>query len=190
MFFVAGLALFSERIIQCWRKPKLRMDLQEPSLTVARHGKSNVEQKRWYYLILVCNDRPRARAENVAVFLTAVYKKRPDGCWQRQKFSADSCQVTWRFPSQHPQRETIGCNQETVAFGYVAQGSSRWCLELYWTPNNLTPWITPSEPTRLEFKAVSVGGESKPLTVEVAWDGTWVEGEKEMQQHCVVKKVT
>jgi hypothetical protein len=53
----------------------------------------------------------------------------------------------------------------------------------------LDPGFPPNEPVQLSFKAVSDTVESNSLIVQVAWDGKWSEGTKEMQQHLIVAEV-
>jgi hypothetical protein len=61
---------------------------------------------------------------------------------------------------------------------------------LYWTPKNIQSTIGQNDPTRLQFKAVSDTAESNILTVEVSWDGVWVEDKKEIKKHLIVKPVS
>jgi hypothetical protein len=176
------IAIWGERIRQIWTKPRLGISLHEPAFNITTSGK-----KGWYYLICVANGRPSSPAQNVRLLLTKVYKIGPDGLWQEQNFSGPT-QVVWRWRDITPPYATIGPKQLST-FGCLRENSDFFELQLYWYPNNLKRAIPPNEPTRLEFKAVSDTAESKATTIEVAWDGRWVEGVTEMQNHCVVKEV-
>ena len=177
------IAIWGERIRQIWTKPRLSISLHEPGFTKTTSG-----IKGWYYLISVTNDRQSSPARNARLLLTRVFKKGPDGSWQEQRFSGPT-QVCWQFPKRKPLYPTVG-PEELSTFGSLLENSDALELALYWYPNNLEPKIPPNEPTRLEFKAVSDIAESKALVIEVAWDGRWVEGAKEMRDHCIVQEVT
>jgi hypothetical protein len=179
---VVIIAIWGERIRQLWTKPILKIYLYEPSLT-----KTNAGIKGWYYLIRVSNDRPSSPAKNVRVILTKVFKQGPDGSWQEQRFSGPT-QVMWRWPQISPLYATVGPD-ELSTFGYLLENSHSFELNLYWYPNNLKRKILQNEPTRLVFKAVSDTAESKSITLEVAWDGIWLDGSAEMKNHLIIKEV-
>ena len=179
---LAAIAIWGEKVRQIWIKPKLEINLDIPSLT-----KTTVGQKGWYYLIKVSNMKVSSPARNVRLLLTDVFKRGPEGSWIEQRFSGPT-QVTWRWPDLMPLYATIG-PEEHSTFGYILQGSNSFRLQLYWYPNNLNPEIPPNDPTRLKFKAVSDTVQSNVLTVELAWDGQWVEGSAEMQNHLIVREI-
>jgi hypothetical protein len=181
-FAAVVVAIWGERIRQTWSSPKLTITLDEPSLTTTNDGR-----KGWYYLLCVKNERQSSPALNVRVLLTRVFKKGPDGSWQEQRFSGPT-QVTWRWADLMPLYTTVG-PEERATFGFLLQGSQAFELRLYSSPNNLRGDVPKGDPTRLEFRAVSDTVRSAAITVEVEWDGKWVEGRAEMQGHLVVKQV-
>jgi len=178
---VVIIAIWGEWIRQLWASPKLSLRLHEPSLT-----SHNTGQMGWYYLLRVSNQRRRSPAKNVRVMLTNVLKKVPDGRWQDVTFSGP-VQAFWRWHTQRPQFLTVG-PEEDASFGQILEGAV-FKLQLYTRPNNLDHTILADDPRRLVFKAVSDVTESEPITIEVAWDGQWVEGREEMARHLVVKVV-
>lgn len=180
---IAALAIWGEKIRQIWNKPQLKLHLDAPSLTRTSGG-----QRGWYYLIKVRNQKASSPAKNVRILLTNILKKGPDGSWIEQRFSGPT-QVTWRWPDLMPLYATIG-PQENSSFGYLLENSRAFRLQLYWYPNNLTAEIPPNDPTRLKFKAVSDTAQSNVLTIELAWDGQWVEGSAEMRDHLAVKEIS
>jgi len=178
---VVILAIWGERIRQHWTKPQLNIELMEPSLTTANG------QKAWYYLLRISNDRQSAPASNVRVHLEQVYKKGPEGSWQKQHFSGPA-QVTWRWHTIRPLYAKIG-PEDAATFGCLSKESDAFDLQLYWYPNNLSRRVLPDDLTRLEFKAVSDTAESRTIIVQVAWDGEWAEGRAEMPNHLVVQEI-
>ncbi len=57
----------------------------------------------------------------------------------------------------------------------------------------LTPEFDPTLPgrgkLRAHVKAIADNGASKPIVIEIAWDGKWVEDANEMRAHLVIKDV-
>ncbi len=177
------IAIWGEKIRQIWSSPKLYIKLFEPTFNRTVEGIDG-----WYYLIQVINDRKSAPANNVRLLLNKVYKKAPDDSWQELKFSGPT-QVMWQWPNHMPLYATIG-PPELSTFGALLSDSDKMELKMYWYPNNLKRSILPNDPTRLEFQAVSDTAISKPIIVEIAWDGNWETGRSEMQNHCIVKEIS
>lgn len=180
---LAAIAIWGERIRQRWVRPKLRLVLDEPTLT----SHSDSGSKAWYYHLRVVNDRRTSPATNVRVLFQQMLKKGADDTWQEQRFTGP-VQVMWRWRDYTPQFTTIGPD-EYSAFACIVQGEKTLKLRLYWYPNNLLAFIPPREITRLKFKAVSDIAESDVLTIEIAWDGQWGQGSTEMAKHISIKEV-
>jgi hypothetical protein len=178
-----AIAIWGERIRQIWTKPQLRISLHDPVFNTI-----GAETGGWYYLILVTNDRLSSPAQNVRLLLTKVWRQSPDGSWYEQKFSGPT-QVAWRWKNVSPQYPTIG-PESLATFGCLLEHRDSFKLQLYLYPNNLDPRIRPNKPTRLELQAVSDTAKSKTLTIEVVWDGKWVEAGDQIQNHCVVKEIS
>lgn len=176
------VAIWGERIRQIWASPKMKIVLDSPTFNVTTTG-----IKGWYYLIRISNERRSNPAKNVRLLLMKIFKKGPDGIWREQKFSGPT-QVMWQWPQISPLYATIGPD-ERATFGCLLEDSNSIELRLYWYPNNLSKTIPSNEPTRIEFIAESDTTQSNILTIEIAWDGKWVEGSAEMQNHFVVKEV-
>ncbi len=111
----------------------------------------------------------------------------PDGAWREKKFSGPT-QVKWRWPGFMPLYNTVGPEAQAT-FGYLNEGSDNFFMQLYHIPNNLQRKILKNDPTRFEFIAVSDSVQSPAIVIEVFWDGVWVEGRSEMQEHLIVKQI-
>ncbi len=179
---VVIVAVLGEKIRQLLLRSKITISLREPNYTITNNG-----LKGWYYLLKVENFRRNCPAHNVCVMMTKVYKKGPDDLWLEQRFSGPT-QVMWQWPYNMPQFVTVG-HEVNTTFAEVLESTEKIKLKMYWYPNNLSPIIKPNDPTRLCFKAVSDIDESNEITIEVAWDGRWVEGRTEMAEHLVVKDI-
>ena len=175
------VAIWGEKIRQKWNSPKLTIELDETTFNETVGG-----IKGWYFRIKIKNDRQSSPANNVRLLITNVLKKGPDGNWIEQKFSGPT-QVMWQWPRVTPLYLTIGPEQ-SATFGSLLSNSNAIELKFYWYPNNLEKVIKDNDQTLLRFKAVSDTAESNTLNIEVAWDGEWVEGITEMNNHCIVRE--
>jgi len=180
---LAAIAIWGERIRQRWLRPKLRLVLDEPTLTFH----SGSENKAWYYHLRVVNDKRTSPAITVRVLFQRMLKKGPDDSWQERRFTGP-VQVMWRCSNDTPRFTTIGPDEYST-FACIVEGKKALELRLYWYPNNLTASIPPHEITRLQFRAVSDIAESNVLTIEVGWDGHWEQGSTEMARHLIIKEV-
>lgn len=173
-----GVAIWGERIRQLWSGPKLTLELREAEGHLTTR---NDKRKGRYYGLVVGNRRPSAPASNVRVLLVSITRRDADGNWRPVTFSAP-LQVSWRWPERTPQFTTVGPD-EFVTYAGIAQGDSEVHLQLPWCPNNLDPKVSPNQPTRLTFRAVSDSASSALLTVELLWDGVWDDDGAEMARH-------
>jgi hypothetical protein len=56
-------------------------------------------------------------------------------------------------------------------------------------PNNFDPTLPAGGKLRAHVQAVADNGDSKPIVVEISWDGMWAIGSDEMHGHLIVKEV-
>jgi hypothetical protein len=96
-------------------------------------------------------------------------------------------QLTWQHGHSMPQYPTIG-PAINCDLGFVVNGKG-FMLSTLFVPNNLDPKVLKDQTIRIEAIAVSDETESKPVSVEIAWDGAWKEDAKEMSKHMVVKQI-
>jgi hypothetical protein len=182
-FLVAIVAIWGDLIRSWWLGPKLRVILNnaDGELTNFTNGKS----VRYYHLRVV-NDRDWAPARNVKVLVKKILRPAADGHWVDCSFSGP-LQLAWQFPKSHPRFPFIGPD-DVCDLGCVIKGE-RFALRPYETPNNFTGYIAKNEKILVEVAAIADNGKSKPIRIEIAWDGEWNDNEKEMSRHLVVKLV-
>jgi hypothetical protein len=181
-FLAVLIAIWGQPIRNHWSKPRLQIALKPPVFAETTHGK-----KGWYYLISVTNTRRSAPAQHVQLLLTTIWKQDPAGSWYEHVFSGP-VQVTWRWHHNTPQFRTIGPEAHAV-LGTLRE-DEQFKLQLYLYPTNIIKWIRWDEPTLLVFKAVSDTAESKPLAIELTWDGKWTDAQDDIGKHCVVRPTT
>jgi hypothetical protein len=179
---VAILAVWGEWVRYQLIGPKLSIHLLDAEGTLTKLTDGTPGR---YYKIKVENIRQWAPAKNVRVILTRLSKPAADGTFLPQAFSGP-LQLTWQWV--FPQYPTVG-PAEVCTFGSLIQGK-RFTLSPYVTPNNFTGYLDPNQRMLIEVKAVADNGESKPLNIEIAWDGCWSDDARTMQSHLVVKVLT
>ena len=77
--------------------------------------------------------------------------------------------------------------EEFCDFGCVTKDYFQ--LSTYVVPNNFTGVLTQPGSLRAEILAVADNSQSRPLHLEVSWDGQWADGEAEMAKHLLIKQV-
>jgi len=182
---VAILAIWGDSVRAWVAGPRIEVSLRDArgDLNVRADGKKTI-----YYHVSVRNRRTWSPAKAVRVLVEAVAKRRPDGTFFPEPVIA-SLQLTWAFPGFHELFPTITTAIETCDFGYVLEDSGRFELSTYVIPNNFGGYIARGEAMRVRLIASAHNGHSKPLLLEVSWDGEWSTDLQEMQRHLVIKEV-
>jgi hypothetical protein len=182
---VAVLAIWGSWVRDRVAGPKLRVSLlnSHGNLTVQNDGKRAI-----YYHLSVVNERRWSTAEKVRVLVTGIAKRRPDGSFAAESLTAP-LQLTWAYSEFHEQFPTIG-TPDTCDFGYLLESDGTLKLSTYITPNNFQGFIVKDEAIRVTVIAAAHNGESKPIVVEVHWDGQWSTDLSEMQRHLVIKQLS
>jgi hypothetical protein len=163
--------------------PKLKVSLLTPQ--GERNDLEDGTLCRNYHL-KVTNDRKRSPARNVQVFLTKIFRPAADGKLVDRSFSGP-LQLTWQFPQDHPQTLLIGPDR-VCDLGRI----TRWGLfelMLYINPNSFERNVAATEKIQVEIIAVAENAESKPIRIEIAWDGIWSDDTIDQARHLVVKEV-
>ncbi len=185
---IAILAIWGDPIRAWLAGPMLEVSLLTPDGERTKWTGPGIEPK-WtrFYHLRVTNKRRSAPAKNVRVVLTGLARTSADQAFAIVPLSG-SLQLTWQFPGISPQYPVVGPDH-SCDLGHV-ESDSGFSLSMYVTPNNFQGKIRGNERMRVEIRAVADNGESKPLILEVAWDGNWSEDTVEMRRHLIVKSVS
>lgn len=185
---VAVLAIWGERIrLLLGLGPELSLTLLDPQgelINMASEGGSATPTR--YYHLRVTNKHRWAQATNVRIVITALARPVADGTLANQPLSGP-LQLMWRFSNFHPLFSIVGPD-DICDLGFVARGG-RFTLTPYVVPNNFRSVLEPNQRMQVEVRAIADNAESKPLCVDISWDGTWADGALEMAKHLVVKQV-
>ena len=185
---LAVLAIWGETLRARLLGPKLSIRLldSQGERTSVRDVTNERTPARWYHL-QVTNRRRTAHAKNVRVVLTKVSRPSADGVVRRTSLSGP-IQLTWQHNHSIPQFPTVGPTLN-ADLGYIRSDGTFRLTPLF-APNNLNIAVAAGERIVVEALAISDETESKPVSVEIAWDGVWSEDAAEMQRHLVVKEVS
>jgi hypothetical protein len=182
---VAVVAIWGEKIRAAVAGPDMRLTLKDPAgdLTVRGNGKRTI-----YYHLQVSNRRTWSPARNTRVVVVDIAKKRPDGSFIAETPIAP-LQLTWAFQEFHELLPTIA-TQDVCDLGFIDEDSQQFELSPYVRPNNFSGFVEGGQSMRVSVIVSAHNYEStRPLVLEVSWDGKWDSHQDHMAKHLVVKEV-
>jgi hypothetical protein len=181
---VAAVAIWGDRIKDRLFGPRLKLSLLDAMGDLTRR-QNGIEV--FYYHIRVTN-RPHSLAKSVQVLVQRVSRRVPGGTFQLEK-------IVYPLPLVWTPMELFQLERKVVAvstcdFGFLDSNAPAFKLATVVTPNNFHGDVTANQSARFELMAV---GEnvyfSKPIVLEVSWDGKWVRDREQMQKHLVITQV-
>jgi hypothetical protein len=179
------MAVWGDWIRSAVAGPKLSVRLRggNGDLNTRSDGKKQI-----YHHVVVANQRRWSPAEAVRVVVTALSRRRPDGSFFPEPLLLP-LQLTWAFPSVHELLPTVS-ESDTCDLGSIDEGSGRFRLSTYITPNNFRGYLSGGEAMRVTVVASVYNCTSPPLMIEISWDGQWSTDLADMQRHLVIKEVS
>jgi len=185
---VAILAIWGERIrtLLCLG-PKLILELHDPmgERVPIQNNSQVVGCGRWYHL-RVSNKHKWTKAANVRIVIIELTKPAADGNFIRQPLSGP-LQLMWRFSHFHTLFSNVGPD-DYCDLGSIYQNGD-FTLTPFVFPGNFEGTLKANQKMRVMVQAHADNAESEPLSIEISWDGIWKDGDLEMSQHLVVKKM-
>jgi hypothetical protein len=176
---VAILAIWGDWVRACLAGPRLTLSLRQDGYLTPRNGGNAI-----FYHVEVSNQRIWSPAKAVRVMVVGIEKRRPDGSYFLEPFLP--LQLTWIIPELHEQFPTV-TTPDICDLGYLDQHA--FTLSVYRIPLQFPGSISGNEGIRVTLVARAQNGESRPLVIEISWDGTWVADIHQVQKHMVVKEV-
>jgi len=189
---VAIAAIWGDWIRSKIASPRLELSLVSRS----DQTKTGAGLLRIYHHIHVRNTRQWSPAKNVRIVVQSLMRKGADGTFFPE-YLILPLQLCWVFPNSHELLPTIG-PEDRCDLGWLEQTPppsagpktiEQFKLSTYITPNNFRGFVRANESIRVIVIALSENAESKPLLVEISWDGVWSPDREEMERHLVVKQV-
>ena len=140
------------------------------------------EKARFYHLV-VRNTRRWSKAHQVQVFLVKV-EVPGNGGTVLEQWTGD-IPLRWRYQESNPVVRTIGPDAQCDLFNVVR---GKW-LELcpLFRPEELPGRWKGGVTIRLTLQLRSLELDLSPMTIHVAWDGEWDDGEAEMKRHVAIQ---
>ena len=211
---IFGAAIWGERIRSSLFKPELRVALDssrgvstteiittigEATTAVSGvtigHGQSLVQQytrPARYYYVSVSNDRRWPVAHDVRILITQLEAPDPGGVpttvWTGE------IPLRWEHAEIHPASRTVG-RRARADLAVVAEDPEEAAVrqkQLHLltviAPTNFQRSYYTATKRWVTLIATSTETESRPLRLELAWDGQWVAGNSEMAQHLIIRQ--
>jgi hypothetical protein len=177
------LAIWGDRIRARLTGPKIELSQFDPDGDLTQTG---LGSSRRYYHLRVENKRKGTIAQGVYVVLNSIYRPAADGSWAKENISGP-LQLHWQFQNQSPQYPNIGAPR-ICDIGYLDQIRG-FVISVYVKPNNFNNTVGPGKKARIEVIAYAENAESKPMTLEVHWDGSWSKDSLDMRKHMIVRPI-
>lgn len=165
--------------------PQLSLSLNDPSgdLTARSNG-----MQAYFFHLKIKNRRLWSPARDVRVLIDRIARRRPDG-----SFLVDHLvyplPLIWTPSEMGDFQRSVG-GEETCDLGFLDQNSTRFQLHVLMMPNNVHAYVEADDAIRLSVVATGQNvTSSRPLFLEVAWDGDWTANKAQMRTHLVVKEI-
>jgi len=193
---VAVIAIWGEWIRSKFFGPQLslvphnfRGNVTTATETEIRTGFIIRSYKAIYYHLRVENSRRWAVAKNCRVLLREVYKREPNGEFQRLPLVVPLHYV-WSPREWSPAFKSVSDN-EVLDFGSISEISDRFNPKFYVTSANFEGYVEANEVVRYGLSIVADNFVSPNLQVfEVAWDGRFSENLDEMSRSLNIREIT
>ena len=165
--------------------PQLEVSLNNPRGDLTPRAN---QKQAYFFHLKIRNRRLWSPARDVRVLLERIARRRPDGSFFIEP-------LVYPLPFAWTPRE-LGDFQRTVAdvdtcdLGFLDQGTDRFGLAMLIVPNNFHGYVLANDAIRVRILASGQNvTSSKPLFLELAWDGVWTADREEIQKHLVVKEI-
>ena len=183
---VAVAAIWGDRLKERWFGPRLTIHLLSPRGELVPVTVPGATTSGRFYHLRVMNMRRASPAKNVRVVLTRVARAAPNGELQWEMLSGP-IQFQWQHGhSSAPVpdgRPPLNADLGNVLANGMFTVTTMFC------PNNLSLIVQRGQRMAVEAIAVSDSTESKPVCIEISWDGLWADDGEAMGRHLVVREI-
>ena len=183
------MAIWGDWIRARFAGPKLILSLREGAFVTPRVDRSSgTKWNALYYHLEVSNERTWSPANGVRVLVIGITRRAPDGSYIADPIIADF-QLTWAYPEFHELFPTIAAGRERCDLGFLdGPQANQFKLSTYIQPATLRGYVDRNDSVRVTIVASAHNGRSKPIVVEISWDGTW--RDSEMDRHLMVNDIS
>jgi hypothetical protein len=182
---VAVLAIWGDFFRYKFARPKLELWLNNPRGDLTSRANKTLA---YFFHLKVRNRRQWSPARSVRVQLKRIARGRPDGSFLGEPL-VYPLPFIWT-PMELREFERTITNTETCDFGFLDQNADKFMLSTLLIPNNFQGYVRRDEAIRVHIVAFGQdGSSSKPLFLEIAWDGVWTADKDAQQKHLVIKPI-
>ncbi len=182
---VAVLAIWGDFFRYKFAGPQLELSLNNPRGDLT--ARANQIQAYFFHL-RVRNRRLWSPAKDVRVLLERIARRRPDGSFLTESL-VYPLPLAWT-PSELGDFVRTIFDTATCDLGFLDQNVKQFTLSTLITPNNVHSYVAADSAIRVRIVASGQNAtSSKPLFLEIAWDGSWTANRDEIQRHLVVKEI-
>jgi hypothetical protein len=183
---VAVLAIWGDFFRYKFAGPQLGLSLNDSRGDLTPRAN---QTQAYFFHLKIRNRRLWSPAKDVRVLLERIARRGPDGSFFAEAL-VYPLPLAWT-PSELGDFQRTITDTETCDLGFLDQNADRFRLSTLIIPNKLQGWVRAGEAIHIRIVASGQNAtSSKPLFLEIAWDGVWTTDRDEMQKHLVVKEIT
>jgi len=182
---VAVLAIWGDFFRYKLAGPQLELSLNDASgdLTPRTNG-----AQTYFFHLKVRNRRLWSPAKDVRVLLERIARRGPDGSFFAEPL-VYPLPLAWT-PSELGDFQRTIADTETCDLGFLDQKPEAFRLSVIIAPGNFKGYVLADSAIHVRIVASGQNAtSSKPLFLEIAWDGHWIADREEMRKHLVVKEI-
>lgn len=183
--FVSVFAIWGNFFRHKFAGAKLELSLNNPlgDLTARTNGTHT-----YFFHLKVRNRRRWSPAKGVRVQLERIARRRPDMSFRIEPL-VYPLPFVWT-PMELGDFERTIADTETCDLGFLDENADRFILSTFAVPNNVQTYVRRDDAIHVQIVALGQdGSSSKPLFLEIAWDGVWTGDKSAIEQHLVVKPI-
>lgn len=142
----------------------------------------------YYFHLQITNHRQWAPAKDVRVLVDQIARRGPDASFLPEPL-VYPVWLYWTPANVNQPLRTI-FNIEMCDLGFLDQKADRFKIAAAVAPAGSQLFVVANGAIRIRIVASGQSGTSKPLFLEIAWDGRWPITRDEVQKHLVVKEIS
>jgi len=183
---VAVFAIWGDFFRYKFAGPQLTLSLNDPRGDLTARANNT---QAYFFHLKVRNKRLWSPAKDVRVLLERIARRRPaDGSFIVESL-VYPLPLIWTPMEAGDFQRTIS-DIEICDLGFLDQNANAFRLSTLVMPNNVHGYVQANDAIRIRVVASGQNTtSSKPLFLEIAWDGVYTLDKEEMQKHLVVKKI-
>jgi hypothetical protein len=182
---VAVVAIWGDFLRYKLAGPQLELSLNDPRGDLT--PRTN-QTHAYFFHLKIRNRRLWSPAKDVRVLLERIARRRPDGSFFVEPL-VYALPMTWT-PSEMGEVQRTVAETEMCDLGSLDENSDRFILSAFIRPSNFKGWVLRNDAIHIRIVASGQNAtSSKPLSLEIAWDGVWPADDEEIQKHLVIKEI-